>query len=186
MLAVGDGALGFWKALRASPAFLNTKEQRCWVHKIANVLDKLPKRVQSDAKQLLHDMMNAETIADAEATRARFEELYSAKYPKAVECLVKGWAKLTTFFSYPAEHWQSIRTTNPIESPFSVVKSRTRLTKGAGNKNTAATMAFKLLRECEKRWHRIRGYEQLKNLREGVEFKNGIMIQIEIQQGAAS
>jgi putative transposase len=186
LLAIGDGALGFWKALRASGEFLNTKEQRCWVHKIANVLDKLPKRNQADAKQLLHDMMNAETMADAEATRARFVELYEAKFPKAVDCLVKDWSKLTTFFSYPAENWESIRTTNPIESPFSVVKARTRLTKGAGNAKTAATMAFKLLRECEKRWHRIRGHEQIKKLRDGIEFENGIMIQSETQQGAAS
>ena len=186
LLAIGDGALGFWNALRASQAFLNTKEQRCWVHKIANVLDKLPKRSQGDAKQLLHDMMKAETIANADATRARFVELYSAKYPKAVDCLVKDWAKLTTFFSFPAEHWLTLRTTNPIESAFASVKARTRTTKGAGNKTTAVAMAFKLLRECEKRWHRVRGFEQLKNLRMGLEFKNGIMVPNETQQGAAS
>jgi transposase-like protein len=187
LLAIGDGALGFWSALRASEAFLNTKEQRCWVHKIANVLDKLPKRSQSDAKQLLHDMMKAETVANAMATRTRFEELYSAKYPKAVECLVKDWSKLTTFFSYPAEHWLTLRTTNPIESAFASVKARTRTTKGAGSKNTAVAMAFKLLRECEKRWHRIRGYEELKNLRMGLEYENGIVLAKQpLQQGAAS
>lgn len=140
MLAIGDGALGFWNALRASEAFLNTKEQRCWVHKIANVLDKFPKRSQSDAKQLLHDMMRAETKADADASLANFEKLYSAKYPKAVECLTKDWITLTAFFSFPAEHWLHLRTTNPIESAFATVKLRTRVTKGAGSKITAVTM----------------------------------------------
>jgi transposase-like protein len=175
MLAIGD-ALGFWKALRASSGFLGTKEQRCWVHKIANVLDKMPKRSQPDAKQLLHDMMKAETIADAEATLKRFEELYAAKYPKAVDCLTKDWKTLTTFFSFPAEHWQHLRTTNPIESAFATVKLRTRVTKGAGSKTTAITMAFKLLQECEKRWQRIRGYAEIKNLRQGVAYENGIVI----------
>lgn len=186
MLAVGDGALGFWKALRACSAFLNTKEQRCWVHKIANVLDKFPKRSQADAKQLLHDMMKAETKSDAEATRTNFENLYFAKYPKAVECLTKDWATLTAFFSFPAEHWLHLRTTNPIESSFATVKLRTRVTKGAGSKTTAVTMAFKLLKECEKRWHRLRGYEELKNLREGLEYENGIMLLNQTQQVAAS
>jgi transposase-like protein len=187
LVAIGDGALGFWKALRASGAFLNTKEQRCWVHKIANVLDKMPKRSQGNAKQLLHDMMKAETLADAEATRARFEALYTPKFPKAVECLVKDWATLITFFSFPAEHWLHLRTTNPIESAFATVKQRTRTTKGAGSKTTAIAMTFKLLQGCEKRWHRLRGYEQLKNLRLGVEFENGIVIlNKNLQQGAAS
>ncbi len=187
MLAIGDGALGFWNALRACEGFLNTKEQRCWVHKIVNVLDKFPKRSQADAKQLLHDMMRAETKADAEATRVNFENLYSAKYPKAVECLAKDWTTLTAFFSFPAEHWLHLRTTNPIESAFATVKLRTRVTKGAGSKITAETMAFKLLKECEKRWHRLRGSEEIKKLREGLEYENGIVIAKQnLQQGAAS
>jgi putative transposase len=176
MLAVGDGALGFWKALRSSQGFLNTKEQRCWVHKIANVLDKMPKRSQPDAKQLLHDMMRAETKANAEAALKRFEDLYSAKYPKAVECLTKDWKTLTAFFNFPAEHWQHLRTTNPIESAFATVKLRTRVTKGAGSKTTAVTMAFKLLQECEKRWRKLRGQAEIKNLREGLAYENGIVI----------
>lgn len=187
LLAIGDGALGFWNALRASEAFLNTKEQRCWVHKIANVLDKFPKRSQADAKQLLHDMMKAETKADALASRTRFENLYSAKYPKAVECLTKDWGVLTAFFSFPAEHWLHLRTTNPIESAFATVKLRTRVTKGAGSKTTAVTMAFKLLKECERKWLRLRGSGEIKKLREGLEYENGIVIAKQtLQQGAAS
>lgn len=170
-MAIGDGALGFWKSLRASGAPLNTKEQRFWVHKIANVLDKMPKRSQPDAKQILHDMMKAETKADALATRAKFETLYSAKYPKAVECIVKDWEVLMTFFSLPAEHWLHLRTTNSIESAFASVKARTRGTKGAGSKTTALTMAFKLLQECEKRWHRLRGYGELKICEKGLHTK---------------
>jgi transposase-like protein len=186
LLAIGDGALGFWNALRALQAFLNTKEQRCWVHKIANVLDKFPKRSQADAKQLLHDMMKAETKANAQASRESFENLYSAKYPKAVECLTKDWETLTAFFSFPAEHWLHLRTTNPIESAFATVKLRTRVTKGAGSKTTAVTMAFKLLMECEKKWLRLRGSSEIKKLREGLEYENGIVIAKQIQQGAAS
>jgi transposase-like protein len=186
LLAMGDGALGFWKALRASSGFLNTKEQRCWVHKIANVLDKFPKRTQGDAKGLLHDMMRAATKEDAKITLTKFENLYGAKYPKAIECLTKDWITLTAFFSFPAEHWQHLRTTNPIESAFSTVKLRTRVTKGAGNKTAAVTMAFKLLRESEKKWKRIRGYAEIKNLRLGVAYENGIVLENKIQQAAAS
>jgi putative transposase len=186
MVAVGDGALGFWKALRAAEGFKNTKEQRCWVHKIANVLDKLPKRSQADAKSLLHAMMNAENIAHALLSLKSFKELYEAKYPKAVDCVVKDWDKLTTFFDFPAKHWLHLRTTNPIESAFATVKLRTRVTKGAGSKTTAVTMAFKLLEECEKRWKRLRGHEELRNLRAGLAYENGIVLTNKTQQGAAS
>ncbi len=187
MLAIGDGALGFWSALRQCKGFEKTKEQRCWVHKIANVLDKLPKRVQSDAKSLLHEMMKASTEKDAVKSRESFEKLYDDKYPKAVECLVKHWSELTTFFSYPGAHWQHIRTTNPIESSFASVKLRTKVTKGAGSKQTAIVMAFKLLEECQKKWRKLRGYEEIKNLLNGLEYKDGIMIsQKQHQEAAAS
>jgi transposase-like protein len=176
MLAIGDGALGFWAAIRSCEGFEKTEEQRCWVHKIANVLDKLPKRLQSDAKGLLHDMMRAETEADAERSMASFEKLYSDKYPKAVECLTKSWQELTTFFHYPAQHWQHIRTTNPIESSFATVKLRTKVTKGAGSKETAAVMAFKLLNECQRKWRKLRGHEEFKNLLKGFEYQDGLMI----------
>ncbi len=176
MLAIGDGALGFWAAIRSCEGFEKTEEQRCWVHKIANVLDKLPKRLQSDAKGLLHDMMKAATEADAEKSKESFEKLYSDKYPKAVECLSKSWTELTTFFHYPAMHWQHIRTTNPIESSFATVKLRTKVTKGAGSKETAAVMAFKLLKECQNKWRKLRGHEEFKNLLKGFEYKDGVMI----------
>lgn len=176
MLAIGDGALGFWAAVRTCEGFEKTEEQRCWVHKIANVLDKLPKRLQSDAKGFLHDMMKAEKEEDALNARQSFEKLYSEKYPKAVECLVKSWSELTTFFHYPASHWQHLRTTNPIESSFATVKLRTKVTKGAGSKETAAVMAFKLLSECQKKWRKLRGHQEFKNLLKGLEYKDGIMV----------
>ena len=176
MLAIGDGALGFWAALRSCKGFEKTEEQRCWVHKIANVHDKLPKRLQSDAKNPLHEMMKAEKESDAFKARQSFEKLFSEKYPKAVECLVKSWSELTTFFHYPAMHWQHIRTTNPIESSFATVKLRTKVTKGAGSKETAAVMAFKLLSECQKKWRKLRGHEEIKNLLKGLEYKDGVMI----------
>jgi len=188
MLAIGDGALGFWAALRATGGFEECEEQRCWVHKIANVLDKMPKRVQSDAKSLLHEMMKAATEADALKARESFEKLFADKYPKATACLVNSWAELTTFYHYPAAHWTSLRTTNPIESSFATVKLRTKVTKGAGNKETAAAMAFKLLQECQKKWRRIRGErEEIQNLLNGLEYKDGIVIpQASHQEAAAS
>lgn len=186
MLAIGDGALGFWAAIRTCEGFEKTEEQRCWVHKIANVLDKLPNRLQSDAKGLLHDMMKAEKEEDALKTRMSFEKLYSEKYPKAVDCLVKSWNELTTFFHYPAMHWQHIRTTNPIESSFATVKLRTKVTKGAGSKETAAVMAFKLLSECQKKWRKLRGYEEFKNLLNGLEYKDGVMVGLENHHEAAA
>lgn len=177
MLAIGDGALGFWSALRACKGFEKTEEQRCWVHKIANVLDKMPKRVQPDAKALLHEMMKAPTAADALKARSSFENLFADKYPKATECLVKSWTELTTFFHYPAAHWMSLRTTNPIESSFATVKLRTKVTKGAGNKDTAAAMVYKLLIECQKKWRKIRGQkEEIQNLLGGLEYQDGVVV----------
>jgi len=176
-LAVGDGALGFWAALRSASGFEKCEEQRCWVHKIANVLDKLPKRVQPDAKKHLHEMMQAPTEAEALIARKQFEKLFNDKYPKAVECLVKNWSELTTFYRYPAVHWMSLRTTNPIESSFATVKLRTRVTKGAGSSHTAVTMALKLLSECQKKWRRIRGeIEHIENILNGLEYKDGVVI----------
>jgi transposase-like protein len=130
-LAIGDGALGFWAALRQ--VYPGTKEQRCWVHKNANILDKLPKRVQPRAKDMLHEIMYAPERQSATEDIQRFEQEYQAKYPKAVECLLKDQDELLTFFDFPAEHWIHLRTTNPIESTFSTVKARTKRTKGAGH-----------------------------------------------------
>jgi putative transposase len=176
MLAIGDGALGFWAALRTCEGFEKTREQRCWVHKIANVLDKLPKRLQPKAKELLHEMMRAETKASAEKERDLFETLYSEKYPKAVDCLVKNWSMLTTYFDFPAAHWLHLRTTNPIESSFATVKLRTKVTKGAGSKDTAEVMTFKLLKECEKRWRKINLPVEIQNLLRGLAYKDGVVV----------
>jgi transposase-like protein len=176
LLAMGDGALGFWAALRSCEGFQETREQRCWVHKIANVLDKLPKRLQPKAKELLHEMMKAAKKSDAEKELSSFEKLFIDKYPKAVDCLKKDWKVLTTYFDFPASHWQHLRTTNPIESSFATVKLRTRVTKGAGSKKNAEVMTFKLLKECEKKWRRIRGSEEIKNLLEGLAYQDGVML----------
>jgi putative transposase len=176
LVCIGDGALGFWAALRATAGFEKCEEQRCWVHKIANVLDKLPKRLQGDTKGLLHEMMRAESKKECEKIRDQFVKLHQDKFPKAVHCLKKDWAELTTFFHYPAAHWIHLRTTNPIESSFATVKLRTTVTRGAGSKITATTMAFKLLTECQKRWRKINAPEEIKNLFAGVVYRDGVVV----------
>jgi len=140
VLAVGDGALGFWAAL--AQVYPETREQRCWVHKIANVLDKLPKRLQPRAKAMLHEVMYAPDRATAQEALQDFGQEFEARYPKAVECLRKGEEALLPFFDFPAEHWRHLRTTNPIESPFATVKGRMRKTKGAGSRAACVAMAF--------------------------------------------
>jgi len=152
-----------------------TKTQRCWVHKIANVLDKLPKRLQPQAKKLLHDMMQAESKAQAEAVRDEFTEHFDDKYPKATTCLKKDWNDLVTFYAFPARHWLHIRTTNPIESTFATVKQRTRATKGAGSIEMAETMALKLILEAQRRWHRLRGYEEIPAILNGALYIDGCL-----------
>jgi len=176
LMAIGDGALGFWSATRELEVFKDTKEQRCWVHKIANVLNKLPKRVQSEARSLLHEMMKAPDRKSSEIAREHFNKVFSDKYEKATKCLNKDWKQLTEFFDFPASHWISIRTTNPIESSFATVKLRTKSTRGAGNQRTAATMAFKLLQECEKKWRRLKGFREIENLLSGVEYRDGAVV----------
>lgn len=186
MLAIGDGALGFWSALRDIEELKQTEEQRCWVHKIANVLGKLPKRVQPEAKRLLHEMMMAPDKEAAESLKKNFVEIFGDKYDKATKCLEKDWERLTPFFDYPAKHWTSIRTTNPIESAFATVKLRTRSTKGSGSPKMAATLAFKLLQEAEKKWRKIRGQEELQNLIKGVEYKDGVMVATDLADHEAA
>jgi len=176
-IIIADGALGLWSAVKEIKEFRATKEQRCWVHKIANILDKLPKRIQPKAKSLLHEMMNSETEKDSEVVFKNFQQDFHQKYPKAVKCLVDDWDKLTPFFSFPAEHWQHIRTSNPIESAFATVKLRTKSSKGAGSKQMAEVMAFKLLLEAEKRWKRIRGFHEIENLIQGSVYKDGEIIE---------
>ena len=163
--------MGLWKAVEGIPEFAKTKEQRCWVHKIANVLDKLPKRLQPAAKSQLQGMMNAARKTDADIGKKEFTDDFKAKYPKAVECLEKDWNELVTFFNFPAAHWLHLRTTNPIESTFATVKLRTNVTKGAGNKEIAETMAFKLMIEAQKNWRKIRGYKEIENLLAGRIYK---------------
>jgi putative transposase len=171
-LAVGDGALGFWAALREVwPA---TREQACWCHKLVNVLDKLPPRLQPRAKRALHEMMYAESRADCEAARSRFQAEYQAKYPKAVESLVANWERLVTFFDFPAEHWKHLRTTNVIESPFATVRLRERATRGAGSRTKGLLMAFKLLEMAQQRWRRLDGAHLLPLVRAGVKFADGV------------
>lgn len=176
MLAIGDGALGFWSAFRDIEEFDQTEEQRCWVHKIANVLNKLPKRVQPEAKALLHEMMKAPDRVSANVAKKNFKETFNDKYSNAVECLEKDWNQLTTFFDYPAKHWISLRTTNPIESAFATVKLRTKTTRGSGSSAVAASLVFQLLKEAEKKWRKIRGHEELQNLVKGVEYKDGVVV----------
>ncbi len=153
LVAVGDGALGFWAAVQ--DAWPQTREQRCWVHRIAAVLDKLPKRLQARAKRALHEIMEAPTREDAQDGVARFEADYGAKYPKAVASLLRDADKLLTFYDFPAQHWVHLRTVNPIESAFATVRLRQRVTKGAGSRTKALTMAFKLLEMAQQRWRRI-------------------------------
>jgi len=185
-VAIGDGALGFWSALRELEEFKDTKEQRCWVHKIKNVLNKLPKRVHVEAKALLHEMMKAPDLKSAELAKSDFKKVFESKYPKSFECIEKDWSQLVTFFNFPAEHWVSIRTTNPIESSFATVKLRTKSTRGAGSKKSAATMAFKLLKECEKKWRVIRGWREIEKLLQGLEYKDGVMINRQEQNQEAA
>ena len=174
-LAIGDGALGFWAAV--CDVWPQTKEQRCWVHKIANVLDKLPKRLQAKAKAALHEIMNAPTRKAAEEAIGDFRDEFEAKYPKAVTSLTTDQERLLTFFDFPAQHWQHIRTTNPIESTFATVRLRQRVTKGAGSRIKGLTMAYKLLDMAQARWRRITAAQLVPLVRAGVQFKDGIKVE---------
>ena len=170
-LAIGDGALGFWAA--ADEVFAEMKHQRCWVHKTANVLDKLPKGVQSKAKAMLHDMYQAETSEAAMKTYGLFIASFKDKYPKAVECLEKDEQVLFTFYEFPAAHWIHIRTTNPIESTFATVRLRTAKTKGCGSRAATLSMVFKLCQEAEKNWRCLDGTKWIPMVLEGKHFIDG-------------
>jgi putative transposase len=173
-LVTGDGALGAWAALR--DVFPGAVEQRCWVHKIANVLDALPKRLQPRAKRLLHEMMEAPSAGAARQARETFRSQFAAKYPKAMDKLDRDWQQLTAFYAFPAEHWRHLRTTNPIQSSFATVKLRTKVTKGAGSKQAALAMAFKLLKAAEGRRRRFNGHELVADVLAGIKFKDGIRV----------
>jgi putative transposase len=171
LLATGDGALGFWKALRKS--FPATKEQRCWVHKTANVLDKMAKGQQPKAKAMLHDIWQAATKAEAEKALELFVATYQAKYAKATDCLSKDRDELLAFYDFPAEHWVHLRTTNPIESTFATVRLRTVKTKGSGSRTACLTMVFKLMEVASKSWRLLNGSPLLAKVIAGVRFIDG-------------
>jgi putative transposase len=172
LLATGDGALGFWKALRK--LFPATREQRCWVHKTANVLDKMAKGQQPKAKAMLHDIWQAATRAEAERAFDLFVATYQAKYGKAAECLAKDREELLAFYDFPAEHWVHLRTTNPIESTFATVRLRTVKTKGSGSRLACLTMVFKLMESAAKKWRLLNGSPLLAKVIAGVRFVDGV------------
>lgn len=170
-VAIGDGALGFWKALEE--VYPGARHQRCWVHKTANVLDKLPKKLQPQAKSLIHQMYQAATKQDALAIYEQFLSLYRDKYPKACQCLEKDQDVLFTFYDFPAAHWMHLRSTNPIESTFATVRHRTRQTKGCGSREATLMMVYKLGREAEKSWRKLNGSQLLIKVLTGVRFVDG-------------
>ena len=173
-LAIGDGALGFWKAL---PQVLQkTRGQRCWVHKTANVLDKMPKNVQPRAKKAIHDIYFAETKKEANKAFDTFIEKFGAKYVAATACLKKDREELLAFYDFPAEHWKHIRTTNPIESTFATVRLRHRRTKGNGTRQACLVMVFKLVEAAEKRRRKLDGSELILEVLRGTKFVDGIEV----------
>ena len=171
-LATGDGALGFWKALRK--AYSTTRMQRCWVHKTANVLNKMPKSVQAKAKSMLHDIWMASTRKDAGEAFDLFLETFSGKYPAATACLDKDRGALLAFYDFPADHWIHLRTSNPIESTFASVRLRTAKTKGCGSRIACLSMVFKLALSAQKRWRALNGAKLLADVIEGVVFEDGV------------
>ena len=171
-LAVGDGALGFWKA--SKKVFGKTRSQRCWVHKTANILNKLPKHSQAKAKQYIHDIWMAETRENAEKAFDLFLKTYQLKYPKAAQCLEKDREELLAFYSFPADHWLHIRTSNPIESTFSTIRLRTKKTRACVSRTTILTMVYKLGLSAEKGWRKLRGFRRLADVINGVKFIDGV------------
>ncbi len=171
-LAVGDGALGFWKAL--SKVYGETRHQRCWVHKSANVLNKLPKGQQEKAKERLHDIWMAATREDARKAFSAFLTTYEAKYPKTAECLEKDRESLLAFYDFPAAHWQHIRTSNPIESTFATVRLRTARTRGCVSRQSILSLVYQLGMSAQKRWRRLRGFKHLAEVVAGVKFIDGV------------
>jgi putative transposase len=171
-LVIGDGALGFWKAVRQ--IWTTTREQRCWVHKTANVLDKLPKSQQPHAKEMLHAIWQAATRQEADKAFDLFVATYEAKYPKATDCLSKDRTELLVFYDFPAEHWAHLRTTNPIESTFATVRLRTAKTKGTGTRLACLTMVFKLMESASKHWRTLNGSTLLGDVIAGVVYVDGV------------
>ena len=170
-MAIGDGALGFWAALEEE--YPQCRQQRCWVHKTANILDKMPKSVQPNAKRMIHEMYLSPSKEAALKAYDEFVAHYSAKYPGACKCLEKDKEQLFSFYDFPAEHWQHIRTTNPIESTFATVRHRSRQTKGCGSRMATLTMVYKLGTMAQKGWRRLRGFAMLSKVVAGIKFKDG-------------
>jgi putative transposase len=181
-LAIGDGAMGFWAALEE--VYPETRAQRCWMHKTMNVLNYLPKTTQAKAKQALHAIWQAETREEAEKAFDLFLKTYEPKYPKASTCLQKDREELLGFYDFPAQHWQSIRTTNPIESTFGTIRHRTKRSKGCLSRDGMLHMMFKLGQCAEKNWRRLRGFDYLAKVITGVKFKDGIEV-TDVDQDAA-
>jgi putative transposase len=171
-LAVGDGALGFWQAI--NEVYPETRHQRCWIHKMINVLNYLPQSQQASAKHKLQQIWMAATRAEAQRAFDAFIKCYEAKYPKATQCLQKDRDALLAFYDFPAEHWQHLRTTNPIESTFATVRLRTAKTKGSGSRQACLTMAFKPCQSAERHWNRLRNPALLREVIERVPFVDGI------------
>ena len=181
-LAIGDGAMGFWAALEE--VYGDTRQQRCWMHKTINILNYLPKSAQAKAKQALHAIWQAETRVDAEKAFDLFIQTYEPKYPKATICLQKDREELMAFYDFPAQHWQSIRTSNPIESTFATIRHRTKRSKGCLSRDGMLHMMFKLGQCAEKKWRRLRGFDYLAKVVTGIKFKDGIEV-TEVDQAAA-
>lgn len=175
VLAVGDGALGFWKAL--AEVFPETCEQRCWVHKTANVLDSMPKSAQPGAKKAIQDIYNAEDRDHAEVAVKTFAKLYGAKFPKAAKKITDDQEQLLAFYGFPAEHWIHLRTTNPIESTFSTVRLRTKVTRGAGSRTAALAMVFKLVESAQQRWRAVNAPHLVALVRAGARFERGQLVE---------
>lgn len=173
-LAIGDGALGFWQALRED--YPSCREQRCWVHKTANILDKMPNSVQAQAKKMIHEIYMADTKENALKALDAFVEVYEGKYPKAAACLLKSKDESLTFYDFPEAQWVHIRTTNPIESTFATIRLRTKKTKGSCNTQETLMMIFKLAKAAEKRWRRLRGYDKLTLVMQDRKIKDGVLV----------
>lgn len=182
-LAIGDGALGFWKAM--TKTYPSCRHQRCWVHKTANVLNKLPKAMQPKVKEALHDIWMAATRDEAYEAFDRTQTRFSAKYPKAMACLAKDRKEMLAFYDFPAEHWTHIRTTNPIESTFATVRLRTKRTRNCGSRDTTLAMVYKLLESAQKNWKRIKGFNLLALVVNNIEFKDGEQVTDQSDRNAA-
>ena len=174
-LATGDGALGFWAAMNEECP--ESDQQLCWVHKTVNVLDKLPDSMQTKAKTMIHNIYMAPTKKEANIAFDIFIEEFEAKYPRAVDCLRNNRERLMAFYNYPAEHWQHIRTTNPIESTFAAVRLRTQKTKGCGSVTATLTMVFKLIQSAQQRWQKLHSHEKVAHVWAGIKFEDGIMVE---------